>query len=619
MSIISNLPKYVVLKLLSNWFSLEVIGLLDSALCNSGKRGLFLNILSQMVTLSPEFRIPSYKLQWIDRKAPNLFRVEPFQVVINNSAIFPTSAVSDCIDVSHCGAFANSIFVSSCDNVSVDNLIVLLTKKCPNLTVVVISFTNNTSPENTTRLIKSISLLDRLTELNFLGFVCLLDEHLSIILCEVGLSLQSLNVSGCVQLSDASIQIVCEKCKSLNILDISNLPKLCDNSLESLTKWSVHLSDFSFGCGGNESQNQTSQTLIMNSVFSDEWIEKYLSVHGEYLYDLEIVSNVSNDTLLNIAKHCKQIVSMRLTDSISFEGGGLHFSSLCESCKLIVALNVSQLHYLKLSDFECIVRQLIHLEDFHFARCSSEVQRPVYYLLGQKFRNIGKLDIRDHHVVGELYDTPPTLHSLQKSTSSIMSSWEQIAFDCVSFVTSKCSSSSFSSLSLSDGIYNAPEFMRFVSHSFKSLVSVAFHTMVDLTDDHLTEVANECHSLVHFTINSCPQITSKSIVGICVNNPMLVSVGLSSFSGGGIVGGGSVMKICDLALIDGISTLKRLQMLSLFHLKFISEVGFSAVVNKCKRLSELCIHSCELISESFVRNEVLKCPVLNNVRFVGGL
>ncbi len=613
MSIISNLPKYVCLTLLSEWFSLEVIGLLDSALCSSVYRGLFLNALSQMTNLNSEFRIPSYKLQWIDKKFPNLFRLEPFQVVVNNSVILFPPAFPGCFKVSHSGSFAESIYVSSCENVSIDNLIMLLTKSCPNLTTVVVSFTYNISPENTSRLIKSVSLCVQIIELNFLGFVCLLDEHVAV-LCDVCENLQSLNLSGCEQLSDFSIQTVSEKSTSLNTLNISNIPKLSDESFLSLTKCSLHLTSFSFGGFGGHS-----------SFFSDNFIELYMNVHGDYLRELDIVSGVSNVTILNIAKYCQQIVSLQLTDSISYKGGGIHFSSLCESCKLIVNLDVSQLHYLKLSDFECIVRQLIHLEDFHFARCSSEVQRPVYYLLGQKFRNINKLDIRGHHVVGKLYDTPPTLHSLQSNSDLLLAvvgtvAWDRLTFDCLSFVLTKCSSSSFSNLILSDRIYNGPEFMRFVSHSFKSLVSVAFHTMVDLTDDHLTGVANECHSLVHFTINSCPQITSKSIVGICVNNPMIVSVGLSSFSGGGgRGGGGSVMKICDLALIDGVSTLKRLQMLSLFHLTLISEVGFSIVVNKCKRLSEVCIHSCELISESFVRNEVMKCPVLNNVRFVGGL
>jgi hypothetical protein len=270
--------------------------------------------------------------------------------------------------------------------------------------------------------------------------------------------------------------------------------------------------------------------------------------------------------------------------------------------------------------YEVILNRLMFLTDFQFSPCKNTdnnktIVRPIYFWLNQKMEFIHHLDFLHNRVKGTSFNNNPVLSTITEAQLVARNTqWDTVTSDCLSYVSAKCIT--LKTLILTDQIRRS-SLKVFCSLGYcQSLTSLSFHTMSNLRDVDLVLISKVCNLLVQLTICSCPRITSEGVVSICVSNPCIVSLGLSMVNCNSNL---EMTNICDHALNNGVSLLKRLQMLSLFHLDTITPNGFCNVVINCKRLTEICIHSCALISENFVRDEVQRCQVLNNVRFTGSL
>jgi hypothetical protein len=622
MSLLMRFTKYFQLNFLSEWLPIELIGVLDTASCNRTERLLFLNLLLQLNCLKLNLEIPTYRFQWISTKFSQTCRIEPFQILTTNTCSTSNWKTRNVNEPYELGPgtpnkFAKSILSSSVESSSLHQLVDLL-KFSPNLRSISIIFSNTLSTLDTNILVNQINGLKRVLELNFTGFATLTDEMVSK-LCGFATNLLILNLSGCSLLTDLSVSCVIEKCPSLQSLNISYLGNITDASLLTFANESNKLNSISWG-GSSYRQHHN---VCGISWFSEYTIRIFLEFCGINLVEIEIVSNVSTSILSLLSTVCVNVITLRIindhlltiTTSLDefFQFWSTSFKNISTLC--LTEFNFECRHY------EIILGCLTHLTDFQFSPCqvldsSITIVRPIYFLLNQKMEFINHLDFLHNRVIGTTYRNYPVLSTTTETQLvSQNTQWDTKTSDCLSYVSAKCSA--LKTLILTGTIRRSSLKLFCSLENCQSLTSLSFHTMSNLQDVDLILVSKVCNFLVQFTICSCPFVTSKGVVSICVGNPSIVSLGLSMINCN--INLKRANKICDQALSNGVSLLKRLQMLSLFHLDIITQDGFSNVMINCKRLTEICIHSCALISEEFVRAEVKRCQVLNNVRFTGCL
>jgi hypothetical protein len=284
--------------------------------------------------------------------------------------------------------------------------------------------------------------------------------------------------------------------------------------------------------------------------------------------------------------------------SVCFINPTVAFRAICENCRFITKLNVSDCSTLSLSvdTVKLIMGSLLLLTDFQFAGCSQTTKLACYCLLQQKFQSITQLDFQHSRVIGTLYDYHPHLSFDFPTTSDSL-------YDYVAHIMfNKCINLSMLALtgplaSSSILLFNIP-----------CLTTLVLYDTDCIFDYHIVALGKSLVSLLTFEIHGCKWITSTAVVALCYSSPQLKVCILDGF-------GVQHSRIGDSALLNGVSKLRNLRKLSLFKLSLVSTVGFLAVVRSCLKLNDVNVSLCSGLSAVQVGAILSSYNVLNSCLF----
>jgi hypothetical protein len=571
---------------------IALLNALDTAYCNKTLRKSFLICLEQIKVLKLEVSIYHQSIPWISKRFDVNCKIVPFNIRVDNKSLVSKNENQNMYLFHRYNNQTTKLLLTSLTDESVETLLKLLTC-CVSLKHITLQFTNSVSIRNTSKLVNNVlSSCLFVVSLNFESFQSLNDEH--VVKLSVGLpALKRLNLSTCESLTDIAIESVAKECRMLEYLNISQVFLLTDRSLLALEIISA-LCLSNIVLGGASTQ------------YSKKALDKLILVCGDKLREIDLSYIGSSSAVFAVSENCHKIRSLGLAGHRRIDDVSL--ISLIQNCKFIVQLNMNDLGHVQFAVFEQILKQLLHLSDFKFSRCAAEIENSVYFTISQKFSSISKLDILTNHVIGFQHD----YMYLKPSSDYVLESRHRCAVDHLLHMQSKCHTLNHLVLANAIPCQNLDSFSLV---SCAHLLTINLHTMINLTDQSLGIIANVCNSLVCFVMCACPKVTSNGVIAICEKNPSLNVVGLSGGYGFGCVGS----LICDRALTFGIATLKNLHMLSIFHMKLITQAGFKDVILKCRRISDLSVHSCQEISNEFVSDQSKHCLVLNRLRFSGNL
>ncbi|CAJ2649953.1 unnamed protein product [Trifolium pratense] len=152
---------------------------------------------------------------------------------------------------------------------------------------------------NATLALPALKRLEQLDVLSLAGLPTVSDKFINSFIVARGHNIKELVLKDCVDLTDASIQVIANHCPGLQALDLMKLSKLTDLSIGYLT---------------NSCQALRTLKLCRNP-FSDEAIGAFLAVTGKSLEELSLnnIKKVGQHTALSLAKEAKNLHTLDLS------------------------------------------------------------------------------------------------------------------------------------------------------------------------------------------------------------------------------------------------------------------------------------------------------------------
>jgi hypothetical protein len=419
-----------------------------------------------------------------------------------------------------------------------------------------------------------------LVSFNFSGFQCLTDNNIALI-CESFPKLTSLNLSGCLDITDRSLVHVVT-CLKLTTLDISQL-KLSDCALSILSFSKLSLSHLALGGYPKNNSRYTSRGVC-----------RYVQCNGSELLSLDISGIWSNVTIISVGKTCHNLTFLNMGYSLLT----LHndaVQSLCENCVHITELNVNGCIGLSVENSELLTKSLPNLSALCFVGCQRPVQFSFFSFMIQKLSCLILLDLRGH-IIGTLLENDPSFISVSDYDTPLGSFVSVRVQDKCSRLTHFVAFEDISGFT----------FLSYKS-SFKFIVNLKIINNDQIQDCHLTIMCADCPSLLCFHVRSCSSITSTGVVSVCFLCQEIEEILLD--------GTGVQCRIGDAALLNGLAGLRHLRKLSLFKLPLISSIGFGQIVASCLKLNDTSITACVNLGCETVCSIMSRGRVLNSCLF----
>jgi hypothetical protein len=500
-----------------------------------------------------------------------ILKPSPFEAVFVNNDFTLFSCLDEYI-TGYCMEFASSISASIVQNDTLDAIIAAL-YLCPELKSLSLTHTDSTDLNTCDSMIINLSVIKKasLTSFNFSGFLILKDTHI-ILICENYSQMTCLNVCDCTLLTDKGIRHI-SSCSKLTNLNLSNT-KLTSVSLSHFNKRCLKLQHIVLAkC----SLLRFDIGKLRDFFFSNG--SKFLSV------DISEISPTTPATKMTsvvaaIAHTCHNLTSLHLGSSWlpSMQAVTL---PLCRNCSHILTLNLEGFMNLSVCDSVLMMKSFVRLSDFSFKGCSMPVQFTFYCLMAQKLKTISCLKLHHNHVIG----VPFVNLEFPLVNDDITGNPLSIADYAIVKMHEKCAQLR----ELSIGNTSEYSFLSFKSSKCPDIVHLSLIKSNFIDDTLLVDACVGWSSLLSFHVEGCHLISSVGIVHVCHHSPLLRDVLLD---GGSEVIATTRCAIDDVALVNGVSTLKLLRKLSLSRLPLITQSGISHVTRNCMKLVEVHIFNC---------------------------
>jgi hypothetical protein len=495
-----------------------------------------------------------------------------FEAIFVNNDFTRFSCLDECI-TQYCMEFASSVSASIVQNSTLDAIIDAL-YFCPQLKSLSLTHTDSTDLKTCDSLIITLSVIKRtsLTSFDFSGFLILKDTHI-ILICENYSQLTCLNVCDCTLLTDKGIRHI-SSCSELTNLNLSNT-KLTNVSLSHFNKRCLKLQHLVLAkC-----------TLLR---FDIGKLRDFFFSNGSGFLSVDIceISPLTPATKMTsvvaaIAHTCHNLTSLRLGSSCvpSMQAVTL---PLCRNCSHIITLNLDAFTNLSVCDSVLMMKSFVRLSDFSFKGCLRPVKFTFYCLMAQKLKTISCLKLHHSHVIG----VPFVNLEVPLVNDDITISYPLSATD---YATVKMHDKCAQLKELSIAATTSEEsFLSFKSSKCPDIVHLSVIKSYYIDDSLLADACIGWSSLLSFHVEGCRLISSLGIVHVCHHSPLIRDVFLHG-------GSDEVMPRCaidDVALVNGVSTLKFLRKLSIFWLPLITQSGLSHVTSNCTKLVEVHVSDC---------------------------
>lgn len=449
-----------------------------------------------------------------------------------------------------------------------------------------------------------------LTAISFCGIDDVNDKTIRGLVKHFKSQLLSLNLHACFSLTDFSVTHVVKLCVLLKELDIGAIPSLTDESINCLTDHAVSINKLVLGCRASN--------LIMP--YSIAAIVALIKKRGHAFISLDLENIAESSIIRCLSEYCPDVSDLNIRNCQVYSIVD-DIRRLSTSCRNIMTLNVKGKASSMPVEFHFIlVRDLHLLCDYSFTPFNHCFKNGEYEymicLLAFKFKTISVCDMVEARFVGTLYSPDTDLSSKSFRIVSDCNLNGTLNLDMknssMDLLSMKCGSYCLKVLSWDASMekhYGSTMLGNFIHLDIiKRLETLCLENMETLADTHLSnQVSLMCNRLKHFHVLGCNNITSKGVVDVCLSNPGLLSVSL----GAGLADCVGVSKLDDLALLDGICTLKNISSLILYNIKDITSGAMDEVVKNCKYLEEVYMRRCPNCEFDDVYKCLSRCNTIN--------
>jgi hypothetical protein len=580
MSLLTQFPKYIFLKFLTEWLTVDSIVFVDTSCCNVEERRSLLLYLKTLRYIQNNSSLSPSSFPWIFDKFSELLEICSFDCKVIGNARFVSKKLhhkrKNKVAFKTCIKFARSLALVHINDEVISMMNDALKFGC--VQSILCSDFHEITDTLRFKFIDGLRCVShpKLTSVDFSYCEVLCDTMVDA-MCSAS-RLVKINFCGCTTLTDNSTISIAEKCLDLQVLDISRNDKITEISLHALVRCSRHLTCITFG--------RVCQQNFTN--FSDASLIRFFSHFAASLVKVGMVYVVSNAAVVSIGTHCVNITALTVRGSLIIVDST--FVALCSNCFNLTELDISDVNNLNLTTVKLILCKLTNLSNFSFGGTSAALFPFVYNLLGQKYKTVTYLDTYRDQVKGELYDIRPVLIDTVDSNydSSVFpsSEWSEIIFQIVH----KCCA--IQEIHLCDDINSYTlEKLSEVTTGYSLLTSLNLRSVGGMDDACLVALSMTCFNLVTFRVVSCALISSVGVTAVCVSNSSMSDLEFD----GTPDGTSDKCVICDSALINGVATLRSLKYLRLVGLPLITQAGLENTIRACIKLEKIVVLRCKKV------------------------